>query len=89
MPKTPPDKFDEELGRVEFEELEHAQRRYRTIGNTIVFLIIIAGLIWLGWKLWQRQRKHPPAVHTAPSEVENQNIWVPGIDYQPRPDEGD
>ncbi|MCL6465850.1 MAG: hypothetical protein K6T77_03725 [candidate division WOR-3 bacterium] len=89
MPKSKIDipKFDEDLNRVEFEELERVKRRNRRIGNTIIFFIILAGLFWFGWRLYQHYRKPNPA--PQPTEVEGPNIWVPGIDYKQNQEEGD
>ncbi len=85
MAKKPSDeiKFDEDLRAVEFEELERQKRRYRNIGNTIVILILLTVLVWLGWKFYNRRQSPPPAEPET-----TQNLWVPGIDYQPAPDEG-
>lgn len=80
-------KFDEDLSRVEFEELERAKRRYRRIGNTILFLLILAGLFWLGWRLYLHYRK--PAPSPESTEVESPNLWIPGIDYKQNQEEGE
>lgn len=74
-------KFDEELGRVKFEELEWAKSRYRQIGNTLLFILIFVGLIWFGWVVYRRLQK--PTSPPQQNEIEGQNIWVPGIDYTP------
>ncbi|MGQ9677792.1 MAG: hypothetical protein ACUVUD_00720 [bacterium] len=80
-------KFDEELGRVEFDELEQAKSRYRRIGNLLLFILIVVGLLWLGWQVYRRlQNPTPP--HQE-NEVNSPNLWVPGIDYQPAEEEGD
>ncbi len=87
MGKKVPDeiKFDEDLRPVEFEELEKQKRRYRSIGNFFVIIIILAAMVWLGLKFYQRWRnRQTPGEEPVPT----QNLWVPGIDYQPQKEEG-
>ncbi|GEM_PF-966340 len=79
-------KFDEELGKTEFEDLYRTQRRYRNIGSIFMIIIFLALLVFLGIRYYQCQRQTTAPVEEKPP---GQNLWVPGIDYQPAKDEGD
>uniref|UniRef100_A0A7V3PSJ4 Uncharacterized protein n=1 Tax=candidate division WOR-3 bacterium TaxID=2052148 RepID=A0A7V3PSJ4_UNCW3 len=82
----PPLKFDEEIKPVEFEELSRTQRRYRNLTSTIILILFFALLIFFGIRYYQHRRQPPPPPEKTPA---GQNLWVPGIDYQPQTDEGD
>lgn len=87
MPENEEKKFDEQLGRVDFEELERAHYRYRNIQNFAFLIIILALLGFFAWKIYHRFRQPPPEVEQT--EVQNQKLWVPGVDYQPGKEEGE
>ncbi|MEO0069345.1 MAG: hypothetical protein ABIK18_00940 [candidate division WOR-3 bacterium] len=79
--KFPP-KPKEEIVKVDFAELERIRRPYRHPVRILVVLIFLAILIWLGLKFCQTYRL--PERKPTPTD----NLWVPGIDYQVKP-EGD
>ncbi len=80
-------KFDEELGKTDFEELYRTQRRYRNIGSIFMIILFLAILVFLGIRYYQRQRSTP--VLPEEEKTPGQNIFIPGIDYQRPTDEGD
>ncbi len=81
--KTKP---SEKISRVDFEEVERIRSGWRNTYSLVVLILILAGMLFLGFLyLHSRQRPEPPAEETPAGE----NIWIPGIDYQPKKDEGE
>jgi hypothetical protein len=80
-------KRDERLSRVDYEEVERTRRRYLNVGNLVLIVLILAGLFFLGLLFLLRSRgRVPPPAEEKPA---GENIWVPGIDYQPKKGEGE
>ncbi|MGQ9707456.1 MAG: hypothetical protein ACUVUR_01085 [bacterium] len=78
-------KIDERLSRVAFEEVERTRSRYLNVANLVLVILIIAGLIFLSI-VYLRSCNRPPA--PVEEKPPGENIWIPGIDYQPEKGEG-
>lgn len=75
-----PVKFDEEIRPADYSELQRTYRRNRNIGSAIFLILFIGLLVFFGIRYYQRQRRPAPPAEEKPA---GQNLWVPGIDYQP------
>lgn len=74
----------EKIVPVDFEEVESIRSKWLNTYNLLILILILAGMLFLGFLyLRSRQRPEPPAEETPAGE----NIWIPGIDYQPKESE--
>ena len=88
MPKPSVEKFDEEIGRAEYKDIERIRGPRTNLPFLFIFLILAGIVAWyfLKGKPVVYRWLHPKA--KAEQEAPEPGLWVPGIDYQPQKDEG-
>ncbi len=80
-----PVKFDEDIRPADYNELQRTYHRNRNIGSAIFLILFVALLVFFGIRYYQRLHRPAPPAEEKPA---GENLWVPGIDYQPATDEG-
>lgn len=86
MAKPDLPKFDEDLQPVEFEQLNYIQRRNRNLTSIFIIIFFLAMVLYFGIRYYQRSRQPVPPAEETPA---GENLWVPGIDYQPEEEGGE
>ncbi len=88
MPKPSAPKFDEELGRVEFEELRRIRRGPSNFWFVVMLLLVAAVVVWyfVKGKPVVYRMLHPPP-KAEPESPAEPDLFIPGIDYHPEGDD--
>ncbi|MEO0019685.1 MAG: hypothetical protein ABIK47_03470 [candidate division WOR-3 bacterium] len=81
-----PKATEEKISRVDFDEVERIRSGWRSLYDLLIIVAILAGILILGY-LYLRNRGRPEPI--VPQTPASQNIWIPGVDYQPKPEEGE
>ncbi len=90
MPKPTVPRFDEELGKVEYQELQRIRRGPSNFWFVVMLLLVVAVVVWYfvkGRPVVHRML-HPPA-KAEPESLPEPDLFIPGIDYHPEGDDGE
>ncbi|MEO0073881.1 MAG: hypothetical protein ABIK43_04390 [candidate division WOR-3 bacterium] len=89
MPKItgPPQRFDEELKKPEFEDIQSVRRARSGCGLVIGLVLLIAGVLWFLLKGLPEIRRRQRALFQDTWQAPEPTPFVRGIDYDVQDDD--